>query len=85
MYEMSKKTKVIGEKRSKIYTNHNKVMFEPVNKEWKKITESRENEFIKNILFFRPRNNGTLVAMSTPNAQLLVSKYHSPLKRTREK
>lgn len=42
---MSKKTKVIG-KKSKIYTNH-KAIFEFVNKERKKITESLEKEFIK--------------------------------------
>lgn len=43
IYEMSKKTKVIGRK-SKIYTNHNNIILEPVNKEWKEITVSSFNE-----------------------------------------
>lgn len=43
---MSKKTKIIGRK-SKIHTNHNNIIVEPVNKGWKEITDSWEKEFIK--------------------------------------
>lgn len=32
----------------------------------------------------RPRSSNTSVAMSTPGSQILVFKYHSPLKGTRD-
>lgn len=43
-----------------------------------------EKKFIKNI-FFRPSDNDTLVAVSAHNVQISISKYHSPLRGTREK
>ena len=78
---MSRKIKITGWEGVK-YTLI--LTIEPKNQKVERIQSlGRRNSL--NRYFFRSRNNNTLAAMSTPNAYILVSKYHSLMKGTREK
>ena len=60
------------------------IIVEPKKQKMERI-QSRGKRNSLNVYFFRSRNNDTLAAMSTCNAYILVSKYHSQMKGTRKK